>query len=95
MKTIIQTKLQVIADKKEKFVNFTYQFIIYNYVKLNKLRMINLKNKSIVVTGGTRGIGAEISKTFLRHDAEVFILARQKPKKFDKGKREKNYFCRM
>ena len=48
MKTIIQTKLQVIADKKEKFVNFTYQFIIYNYVKLNKLRMINLKNKSYI-----------------------------------------------
>ena len=92
MKTIIQTKLQVIADKKEKFVNFTYQFIIYNYVKLNKLRMINLKNKSIVVTGGTRGIGAEISKTFLRHDAEVFILARQKPKKLIKAKGKKAIF---
>ena len=92
MKTIIQTKLQVIADKKEKFVNFTYQFIIYNYVKLNKLRMINLKNKSIVVTGGTRGIGAEISKTFLRHDAEVFILARQKPKKLMKAKGKKTIF---
>ena len=92
MKTIIQTKLQDIADKKEKFVNFTYQFIIYNYVKLNKLRMINLKNKSIVVTGGTRGIGAEISKTFLRHDAEVFILARQKPKKLIKAKGKKAIF---
>ena len=92
MKTIIQTKLQVIADKKEKFVNFTYQFIICNYVKLNKLRMINLKNKSIVVTGGTRGIGAEISKTFLRHDAEVFILARQKPKKLIKAKGKKAIF---
>ena len=92
MKTIIQTKLQVIADKKEKFVNFTYQFIIYNYVKLNKLRMINLKNKSIVVTGGTRGIGAEISKTFLRHDAEVFILARQKPKKLIMAKGNKAIF---
>ena len=92
MKTIIQTNLQVIADKKEKFVNFTYQFIIYNYVKLNKLRMINLKNKSIVVTGGTRGIGAEISKTFLGHDAEVFILARQKPKKLIKAKGKKAIF---
>ena len=92
MKTIIQTNLQVIADKKEKFVNFTYQFIIYNYVKLNKLRMINLKNKSIVVTGGTRGIGAEITKTFLRHDAEVFILARQKPKKLIMAKGNKAIF---
>ncbi len=92
MKTIIQTKLQVIADKKEKFVNFTYQFIIYNYVKLKKLRMINLKNKSIIVTGGTRGIGAEITKTFLRYDAEVFILARQKPKKLIKAKGKKAIF---
>ena len=54
--------------------------------------MINLKNKSIVVTGGTRGIGAEITKTFLRHDAEVFILARQKPKKLIKAKGNKAIF---
>ena len=43
--------------------------------------MINLKNKSIVVTGGTKGIGAEITKTFLKQDAKVFILARDKPKR--------------
>ena len=43
--------------------------------------MINFKNKSVVITGGTKGIGTEISKTFLRHDAKVFILARQKPKR--------------
>ncbi len=43
--------------------------------------MINLKNKSIVITGGTKGIGSEITKTFLKHDARVFILARQKPKR--------------
>ena len=36
--------------------------------------MINLKNKSIVVTGGTRGIGVEITKTFLRHDAVSLFL---------------------
>ena len=51
--------------------------------------MINLKNKSIVVTGGTRGIGVEITKTFLRHDAVVFILARQKPKKLIQAKGNK------
>ena len=43
--------------------------------------MINLKNKSVVVTGGTKGIGAEITKTFLKQDAKVFILARDKPKR--------------
>ena len=54
--------------------------------------MINLKNKSIVVTGGTRGIGVEITKTFLRHDAVVFILARQKPKKLIQAKGNKAIF---
>ena len=54
--------------------------------------MINLKNKSIVVTGGTRGIGAEITKTFLRHNAAVFILARQKPKKLIQAKGNKAIF---
>ena len=43
--------------------------------------MINLKNKSVAVTGGTKGIGAEITKTFLKQDAKVFILARDKPKR--------------
>ena len=51
--------------------------------------MINFKNKSVVITGGTKGIGAEISKTFLRHDAKVFILARQKPKRAIQAKGNK------
>lgn len=51
--------------------------------------MLNFKNKSIVITGGTKGIGAEISKTFLRHDAKVFILARQKPKRAIQAKGNK------
>ena len=54
--------------------------------------MINLKNKSVVVTGGTRGIGAEITKSFLKHDAHVFVLARQKPKKLIQAKGNKAIF---
>ena len=41
--------------------------------------MINLKNKSVVVTGDTKGIGIEITKSFLKQNANVFVLARQKP----------------
>ena len=41
--------------------------------------MINIKNKSVVVTGGTKGIGAEIAKAYLKLNANVYILARQKP----------------
>jgi len=43
--------------------------------------MINLENKSVVITGGTKGIGVEISKSFLKLNAKVFVLARHKPKK--------------
>ena len=43
--------------------------------------MINLKNKSVVVTGGTKGIGIEIAKSFLKQNAKVFVLARQKPQR--------------
>ena len=44
--------------------------------------MINLKNKSIVVTGGTKGIEVEITKSFLKQNSRVFVLARQKPKDY-------------
>ena len=45
------------------------------------MNSINFKNKSVLVTGGTGGIGAEISKVFLKLDATVIILARNKPKR--------------
>ena len=54
--------------------------------------MINLKNKSVVITGGTKGIGAEIAKTFLRQDAKVFILARKKPTRSIQAKANKAIF---
>ena len=40
---------------------------------------INFKNKTVLITGGTKGIGLEITKTFLRLDANVVVLARNKP----------------
>lgn len=40
---------------------------------------INFKNKTVIITGGTKGIGLEITKTFLRLDANVVVLARNKP----------------
>jgi len=42
---------------------------------------INFKNKTVVITGGSKGIGLEITKTFLKHQANVIILARNKPKR--------------
>jgi len=36
---------------------------------------INFKNKTVVITGGSKGIGLEITKTFLKHQANVIILA--------------------
>ena len=54
--------------------------------------MINLKNKSVVVTGGTKGIGIEITKSFLKQNAKVFVLARQKPKRTIQAKGNKAKF---
>ena len=54
--------------------------------------MINLKNKSVIVTGGTKGIGAEIAKAFLKLNANVYILARQKPSRTIQSKGNKAKF---
>ena len=54
--------------------------------------MINLKNKSVVVTGGTKGIGIEITKSFLKQNANVFVLARQKPQRIIQTKGNKAVF---
>ena len=54
--------------------------------------MINLKNKSVVVTGGTKGIGAEIAKAYLKLNANVYILARQKPSRAVQSKGNKATF---
>ena len=54
--------------------------------------MINLKNKSVVVTGGTKGIGAEIVKAYLKLNANVYILARQKPSRAIQSKGNKATF---
>ena len=39
-----------------------------------------LKNKNIVIVGGSRGIGLSIAKGFLKEGALVHIISREKPK---------------
>lgn len=53
---------------------------------------INFKNKTVVITGGSKGIGLEITKTFLKHQANVIILARNKPKRKIQSKDNAGYF---
>ena len=53
---------------------------------------INFKNKTIVITGGSKGIGLDITKTFLKHQANVIILARNKPKRKIQSKGNAGYF---
>ena len=53
---------------------------------------INFKNKTVVITGGSKGIGLEITKTFLKHQANVIILARNKPKRKIQSQGNAGYF---
>ena len=53
---------------------------------------INFKNKTVLITGGSKGIGLEITKSFLRHQAKVVILARNKPKRKIQAKGNVGYF---
>ena len=53
---------------------------------------INFKNKTVVITGGSKGIGLEITKTFLKHQADVIVLARNKPKRKILSKGNAGYF---
>ena len=53
---------------------------------------INFKNKTVVITGGSKGIGLELTKTFLKHQANVIILARNKPKRKIQSKGNAGYF---
>ena len=53
---------------------------------------IKFKNKTVVITGGSKGIGLEITKTFLKHQANVIILARNKPKRKIQSKGNASYF---
>ncbi|MFT7436273.1 MAG: NAD(P)-dependent dehydrogenase (short-subunit alcohol dehydrogenase family) [Psychromonas sp.] len=53
---------------------------------------INFKNKTVLITGGSRGIGLEITRTFLKHQANVIILARNKPKRKIQSKGNASYF---
>jgi len=43
---------------------------------------LNLENKSVVVMGGSRGIGLSIVEGFLHEKARVSIIARNISKKF-------------
>ena len=53
---------------------------------------INFKNKTVVITGGSKGNGLEITKTFLKHQANVIVLARNKPKRKIQSKGNAGYF---
>ena len=53
---------------------------------------INFKNKTVVITGGSKGIGLEITKAFLKLQAKVIILARNKPKRKIQSKGNAGYF---
>ena len=58
---------------------FTIVVIVYSFTKVT-VPSISLKNANIVITGGSKGIGLEISKECLKRGANVCIVARNKQK---------------
>ena len=42
---------------------------------------MNLENKIIVITGGARGIGLSMAKTFIESQSKVIILDKINPKR--------------
>ena len=55
-------------------------------MNLNLETLFNVKNKTAVVTGGSRGIGAMITEGFLANGCKVYITARKKEALEDKAK---------
>ena len=53
-------------------------------MNLNLETLFNVKNKTAVVTGGSRGIGAMITEGFLANGCKVYITARKKEALEDK-----------
>lgn len=55
---------------------------------------LELKNKTVIVVGGSKGIGLSISKAFLKENAIVHIISRNKNSEIDKliHDTEKNVF---
>ena len=54
-------------------------------MNLNLETLFNVKNKTAVVTGGSRGIGAMITEGFLANGCKVYITARKKEALEDKA----------
>jgi len=40
--------------------------------------MVNLKNKNVIITGASRGIGFELSKCFIKNNANIIICSKNK-----------------
>lgn len=54
--------------------------------------MRDFQNKSVIVTGGTKGVGAGITQAFLNAGANVFICGRNEPAKLPEGAGKKAVF---
>ena len=62
------------THKKINGIQLIFPQFLANFIDRRRLYPIMKKKKSVVITGGARGIGLEIGKTLANNEYEVFLL---------------------
>src|SRR5690349_23811122 len=51
--------------------------IAFGYWAIKQTRRFNLSGRTVLITGGSRGLGLALARVFLRRGAKVALLARE------------------
>jgi NADPH:quinone reductase-like Zn-dependent oxidoreductase len=62
----------------DSFLTIIYLDVVHHYIidNLEQMKEINTKEKSVLITGGTSGLGLELVKLFLKNRYNVVATGR-------------------